>query len=174
MKRTMTIVLPVAVIGFITVAGTAFAQRDAASKARGDAYYFYSGHTYDTHAIDHARILNQYSATGQPVPKEVVKEHSAAIRSNVEAAKKSFAKLSDAAKKDPATAKKLAEVEKHHAKVLEMCDMLDEECLKKEGDSATVCSCCTDIEKELKAAEAVKDSLSKQLKLEKPTPVPTK
>jgi hypothetical protein len=52
--------------------------------------------------------------------------------------------------------------------------MLDEECLKKEGDSAIICSCCTDIEEELKAADAAKDSLSKQLKLEKPAPVPTK
>jgi hypothetical protein len=153
-------------IGVSLAASTALAQRDAGSKIRGDAYSTNAASTYGSHAYDHARILNQYSATGQPVPKEVIKEHTDAVRSNVAAAKKAYSKLSDAAKKD--AAKQLAAIEEHHAKVLEMCKMLDAECAKDEGDSATVCACCNDMEKELKAAAEDHAKLHKQLKLNAP------
>jgi hypothetical protein len=166
MKSKLILTLSLCLLGIAALSRPASAQRPAYAKARGDANNFYSGQTYGSHATDHARLLNQYSATGQPVPKAVLQEHSAAIRTNVEAAKKSFANLGEKVNKDPAAAKALAEVEKHQAKVLEMCSMLDAECAKAEGDATMICSCCTDIEKELKAAAAAEHELSKQLKIE--------
>ncbi len=144
----------------------AFAQRPAAAKARGDAYNFYSGQTWGNSAYEQARILNQYSASGAPVPKAVVQEHATAIRSNVEGARRAYSGLSEKTKNDPEAKKQLAEIEKHHAKALEICDKLDAECAKPEGDSVAVCSCCTDVEKELKAADAAHQELTKKLKVE--------
>jgi hypothetical protein len=148
------------------VATAAFAQPSAAAKARGDNYNWYSGQTYGSTAYEHARILNQYSTAGKAVPKEVIQEHSTAIRSNVEGARKAYSRLTEETKKNPEVAKKLTEIEKHHAKVLAACDMLDGECAKAEGDSAVVMSCCVDIAKELKAANAAHHDLTKKLKVE--------
>ncbi len=155
--------------------GAAFAQRDAGSKIRGDAYNVWTGSTYQGNAVQHARILNQYSATGEPVPKNVIQEQSQAIRSNLEGAQRAYSKLSESAKKDKEAAKHLAEIEEHHAMALKMCDMLDGLCVKPEGDSAIVCKCCSEMEKELKAAEAAHEKLMQQLKIEKPgVPAPRK
>ena len=151
--------------GMLFVASPVFAQRDAGSKVRGDAYQLNSGSTYTGHAYDHARILSDYSAAGQPVPKAVVKEHADAIRHNLTASKKAIAGLSDDAKKE--AAKSLAIIDKAHAKALEACNMLDECCAKGDGDSTVVMKCCATATDELKAAQAEQEKLSKQLKLEK-------
>ena len=95
-------------------AGTALAQQAADAKVRGDAYYFYLGEVYRGHAGDHAFLLNQYSSTGKPVPKEVIQEHAAAMRADIEAAQKSYVKISAAAKKDPSVGAELKGIEKHH------------------------------------------------------------
>src|SRR5580704_9966721 len=81
--------------------GLALAQRPADAKVRGDAYYFYLGEVYRGHAGDHGFLLNQYSATGKPVPTEVIQEHATAIQANIEAAQKSYVKITAGAKKDP-------------------------------------------------------------------------
>jgi len=152
--------------GMLFVASPAIsAPRDAGSKIRGDAYQFDSGSTYTGHAYDHARVLSDYSAGGQPVPKAVVKEHADAIRHNVTASKKAIAGLSDDAKKE--AAKSLAIIDKAHAKALEACNMLDECCAKGDGDSTVVMKCCATATDELKAAQAEQEKLAKQLKLEK-------
>lgn len=153
----------------LSLASPALAQRDAGSKIRGDAYQSNSAATYQSHANDHGRILRDYSATGQPVPKVVVKEHADAIRSNVTAAKKAYAGLSDQAKKD--AAKSLAIIEKAHASVFETCNMLDECCATGEGKSTVVAKCCSTVADDLKAAQAEHDKLMKLLKIETPKPL---
>jgi hypothetical protein len=158
-----TLVLAVTVA---TTATTIFAQRPASAKARDDAYNFYTGQTWGNGAYEHARILNQYSSTGTPVPKQVIQEHATAIRQGVEGARRAYSGLSDKTKKDPTVAKKLAEIEACHTKVLATCDMLDKECAKAEGDATTVMSCCTDITKELETANAAHQALTKQLNME--------
>lgn len=94
----------------------------AKSKLSGDAYYFHLGEVYDAHAYEHASILHECCVEGEQVPMGVLEEEMAAIRSNVEAANRAYQKLSDAAKKNPTTAKKLAEIAKFHAGILEHCD----------------------------------------------------
>ncbi len=119
-----------------TTGGSALAQRAADAKVRGDAYYFYVGEVYRGHAGDHAFMLNQYSATGEPVPKEIVQEHAAAIRANIVAAQKSYSKVSAAAKKDPSATAGLKAIEKHHTAAIALCDKLDAEGAKQHGDAA--------------------------------------
>ena len=153
------------VVCTICAAGPALAQRAADSKVRGDAYYLYLGEIYRGHAGDHAFILNEFSATGQPVPKDIVAEHAGAIRANVAASQKAYGKLSAAVKKDPKAAAHLDEIDKHHSAVLEMCDKLDAEASKDEGDSSTVCGACEEILKNVDAADEVHKRLAKQLRI---------
>jgi hypothetical protein len=153
--------------------GLVLAQRPADAKVRGDAYYFYLGEVYRGHAGDHGFLLNQYSATGKPVPTDVIQEHAAAIRTNIEAAQKSYIKVTAAAKKDPNVVAGLKGIEKNHATALSLCDKLDAECTKREGDSATICATCEGIGNALDAADATHQKLLKQLKiapLESPGP----
>jgi hypothetical protein len=170
MKKFLSLALVAMAVASLGLAETALAQRDAGSKIQGN-YNFYSGsagRTYQRHAYDHSRVLNSYASGNERVPKAVAQEHAKAIRQNVESSKKAYSRLSEAAKKDAAAAKHLADIHAAHAKVLAMCDMLDAECMKAEGDSVTICKCCADIEKDLKAADEAHDKLMKQLKLEEP------
>ncbi len=157
----------------VLAGGSAFAQRGADAKVRGDAYYFYLGEVYRGHAGDHAFLLNQYSATGTPVPTEVIQEHAAAIRTNIEAAQKSYVKISAAKKKDPSVGAALKGIEKHHTNALALCDKLDAECAKSEGDATKICAACDGLEAACDGADAVHQKLLKQLKiapLETPAP----
>ena len=161
-------------VGYLaTAGGPALAQPAAGAKIRGDAYYFYAGEVYRGHAGDHAFMLNQYSSTGEPVPKEIIQEHAAAMRANIEGAQKSYLKVSAAAKKDPSAANKLREIEKRHTAALALCDKLNTESAKREGDAAKVCAACDGIGEQLDGADEVHKKLVTQLKimpLEPPAP----
>src|SRR5262245_46672592 len=80
----------------------AWAQRDAASKIDGAAYeapYFYdTSDMYQQNAYEHARVLQTATSSGVPVPQAVAKEHAAAIRSNLHAARKHIGNLKNTAK----------------------------------------------------------------------------
>lgn len=140
----------------------AYAQRDAGSKVRGDYYLFDSAGTYQNHAYDHARVLNQYATEGTPVPKAIIQEHANALRYNVESSKRAYSKVSDAATKNAEVAKLIASIKAHQEKALETCNMLDMEA-KDDGDAKTVMKCCTEAEAELKAAAAEHEQLLKLL-----------
>jgi hypothetical protein len=100
------------------------------SKLRGDAFFFHLGETYDSHAYDHARILHRYDANGEPVPMEVIESQIEAIRADISAANKAYGKLSDSARKNRDTAKKLAEIATFHAGILKLCDEVDADARK--------------------------------------------
>lgn len=125
MHRIACVVLTALAVAFVTV-GTALGEQ-AKSKLKGDAYYFHHGEVCDAHAYDHARILHQYAGDGEPVPADVIEEQTASIRKNIDDANKAYAKLSEAAKKNPQTAKRLAEVKAFHAGILKLCNELDQE-----------------------------------------------
>ncbi|HEX4142313.1 MAG TPA: hypothetical protein VHY91_02080 [Pirellulales bacterium] len=154
------------VAGIVAAAGgTARAQRAADAKIRGDAYYFYVGEVYRGHAGDHAFMLNQYSSTGEPVPKEIIQEHASAMRADIAAAQKSYTKVSAAAKKDPSAAAGLKTIEKHHTAAIALCEKLDAEGAKQQGDAMKVCAACDGIGEQLDAADEVHKKLVKQLKI---------
>ncbi len=160
MKTWITAVL--VVVGLSSVARPAWAQRDAGSKIRGDAYEIWSGGNYNDHAYDHAQLLNRYSAAGATVPAPVIEEHASAIRSNVESSKRSYSRVSEAAQKNPAVAKLVASINAHGQRATQLCVMLDKEAME-DGDSATVMKHCAEAEKELKAAADEHEQLLKLL-----------
>lgn len=132
----------------------ALAQQDVARRIPLDAYYFYEGQTYDAHAYDWARFLNQFSATRELVPIDAVQEVVKAIRRNVEAAQKAYSKLSDATKKNPQSARKLAQIEKEHTRILDLCTTLDPRKDTSAAESETICAHCQEIERHLTAVHS--------------------
>jgi cytochrome c556 len=145
MKLATRLIRPAAILLLLTAA--AYAD-DASSSKREVRYYAAAGKTYNMHANDHARMLGKFAAaTNQPVPAEVVREHTAAIRANVSRAKQSFAKLGDAAQ-NPKVAAQLAEIQKRLAAVTKQVDTLESE---KDVDAKAVLAATADISADLKA-----------------------
>jgi nicotinic acid phosphoribosyltransferase len=95
-------------------------------KLQGDSYFFSMGQMYDLHAFQHARMLHKFTVAHQMVPAEVLAEHIAAIRMNVAAAEKSFARLSEQTRHKPDTAAKLAEIRAYNKKILQVCDQVQQ------------------------------------------------
>ena len=165
-------------LGAATSPTAAFAQRSAASKARGDAYYFYTGEAYGGAATQQAQILNQYSSAGGPVPPEVVQEHATAIRNNVEGARKAYSHLSDKAKKHTQKGHdKLAESTNSHARHSPSNRKALGDGMPKGGcQPQTVAACCQEIEDELKSVDTKHHDLTKKLKVKtcrRPKLIPT-
>lgn len=160
MKPTRNVLVAI-LIGLSTT--PAFAQRDAGSKIRGDAYRPFSARSYNRGALDHARVLNYYSRSYQVIPTETAQEHAAEVRRNLDLARKEAAKLKPQAKSDPTVAKHLAALNKHYDEADRMCSMLVEECAKADGDTTAIMECCSSLDKSLQAADAEHEKLMKHL-----------
>jgi hypothetical protein len=147
--------------------------RGAGSKSLGQDYHFYTGSHYSRHAADHSQLLSYYTDAEQPVPAEVAKTHTAEIRKNVEASRRSYSTLKKATADNKAAQEHLDTIEKHQKAALAAIDKLDEHAAKDKGDHAAIGACCVDIHKELMAADEAAAKLQKELKLDK-LPAPTK
>ncbi|MGD9723011.1 MAG: hypothetical protein AB7O59_17430 [Pirellulales bacterium] len=165
--KKKSLVLAVACLGLLNHA--AYAQRSAGSKMLGTAYEGWSGGMYQSHAYDHAVVLQNYAAAGEQVPQEVARRHVEAVRSNLMAAKKSYANLATAHKDDATAAKHLAAIDEHHTKALALCDKIDTESAKGDAAAKGVHECCSTAADHIKAAQAEHDKLMKHLKVNKPT-----
>ncbi len=124
----------------------------AVNSLRGSQYYVAAGKTYNIHAHDHVRMLGKYAvASDKPVPKGVIKEHVAAIRSNIKNALAAYTKLGDSAKDNPTVQKQLAEIQKHLASVSQQVSHLDDQATDEGVESKLVLSEATAMAKDLKA-----------------------
>jgi hypothetical protein len=136
-----------AILSAFTPAASALTASDASKRA--DHYFVSAGKTYNMHAHDHVRILSKYAkASNEAVPADVLKEHTAAIRANVEQAQKSYAKLAASASSSPDVAKQLAEIQKHLDAVTKQVATLESE---KAVDAKLVVSATDAITADLKA-----------------------
>jgi hypothetical protein len=119
-----------------------------------DAYYVWSGGVHQTHARDEARLLKWYSmAEDIPAPK-ATQEHAAKIRSDLEAARKDYGGLSQKMRSDKTASKHLENIEAHLTKAITACDRLDAECAKGKCNPKALGSCCSNLDRELDAANA--------------------
>ena len=96
------------------------------------------------------------------------------MRANIVAAQKSYGKVSAAAKKDPAAAARLKEIEKHHTgRDCAVRPSSMPRAAKPQGDATKICAACDGIGEQLDGADEVHKKLVKQLKiapLEPPAP----
>ncbi len=130
----------------------AFGIRDAAAKADDDAYYFYAGEMYRTHAYDNADILTQYASLNRPVPIAVIEEHTAAIRSNLLASEKAYGRLSKQYKSNSEAEKHLVRMHEHDKNALAALDKVDTDERKGKADPKKLAADAKAVQTELSAA----------------------
>jgi len=162
MRKNLLLVALCAASGFFSLAGTTLAQeigkdyafgiRDAAAKADNDAYYFYAGEMYRSHAYDNADILTQYASLNRPVPIAVIEEHTAAIRNNLVASEKSYARLSKQYKSNPEAEKHLARMHEHDKNALAALDKVDVDEKAGKADPKKLAGDAKTVQTELSAA----------------------
>jgi hypothetical protein len=140
----------------------------AGRKISGSVYRPYSARTYSRHAINHAQALQYYGKNYATVPQDTAKEHAGEVRRNVDAFGKELAKLEAEYKDDAEATKLIADIRDHHKKAAEHCGMLEAECAKHNAAGGAIASCCDDMLKELRAADAAHDKLLKHLRIPLP------
>ncbi len=143
------------VLGMLIGPVVASAQDAAADKRRGDEYYLAAGKLYNRHIYDHAFLLHQYAVAGQAVPDHVLKEHIDGMKSDLTAAKASYARLSDKPKSDPAAAKKLADINARLARIEGAIGQLEHaSAALQDADAKIVMDLASEVSQSAKASHA--------------------
>lgn len=155
MNGCRVLFLLVVALGMIAPTGKMMAQQAAASDRRGDEYILAIAKMYQRHIYDHAQILHQYGALGATIPDEVLKEHLSGMRSELSAAKATFARLSNKAKNHAETNKKLATVEAKFADIGKAVDALEKaSASQQDTDSQAILNLTKQVTSSAKAAHA--------------------
>jgi len=165
----------VAVVAMATLLGipSAFAQRDAGSKIRGE-YNFYGGAASRSMrgARETSQAYRQYVRTApqQKVNQEVAKEAADTIGDYIAKAQKHMAWMRKQAEagKDKQTLTALDSIDKNLADAAKSHAEMRETCLKDNVDAAASMECCKMIDDSLSAAIADHDKLMKRLAGKKP------
>ncbi len=175
MKYVNKSVALVAVLAIATLLGipSAFAQRDAGSKIRGE-YNFYGGSASRSMrgARETSQAYRQYVQTApqQKVNQEVAKEAADAIGSYITKAQAHMAWMRKQAEsgKDKETLTSLDSIDKNLAAASKSHKDMHEMCMKANVDAAGSMKCCQQVDDSLAAAIAEHDKLMKRLAGDKP------
>jgi hypothetical protein len=165
----------VAVLAIATLLGipSAFAQRDAGSKIRGEYNFYGSSASRSMRgAREMSQAYRQYvrSAPQQKVNQEVAKEAADAIGDYIAKAQKHMAWMRKQAQtdNDKATLASLDVIDKNLAGAAKSHAEMRETCLKDNVDAAGSMECCKMIDDSLARAIAEHDKLMKRLAGTKP------
>ena len=164
---TRRVAMLAALIAAFGMTGSAFAQRDAGSKARGEFGNYWSTQSSGRsirHATEYNADLHQYLTAEPNVDPAYIKKQSAEIGRNLEAAKKDIANVKkDVPAGDKEAAAQVTKVEQHLATAAEKHEQLHQ-CCKKDGmDVKGAATCCKEMMDALKAVQAEHDALVKKL-----------
>jgi hypothetical protein len=163
-SKTVVLTLALVALGATAVPG----QRAASTKELGTAYDMWSSGVYFNHALDHSRVLQNYSTYGQPVPRQIVQRHAEAIRSNLAAAKTSYAGLAEKHPDDETVKSHLATLDEHHGKATEALDKLDAAAAGGDADSKAVKKHSANAIRSLRGAKMTHNELMQHLGVENP------
>ena len=130
-----------------------------------NGYRVHSATTYYSNAIGHAEALESYANEKTGISPETAKEHVNGVRQYVNASSKELAKLEATTRSDKEAQALIAGIKTHQGHAMESCNMVESECVKQRIDGVVLASCCTNMSKELKAADALHDKLLKHLKI---------
>lgn len=167
---------PVVVLTLLALtvpASTAYAQRDAGAKLRGE-YGFYGGGagTALRSARESSATYQQYGKSTQTVNPQVARDAADTIGTYITKANAHFAYMRKQAQaasdKDTLTA--LDSIDKHLAAAAKSHAEMKETCLKDHVEGAPVMECCKHIDNHLAAAIAEHDKLMKKLAGNKAAP----
>lgn len=159
--------------GLVLADATAFAQRDAGAKFRGEFGTDFWSSTrsagrYLQSANDGCQDLYQYTNTTPAIVPSVAKKASEDISKNVDAAKKYLGAVRKEAAGDKAVVAKLDAIEKHLAAAMDHHKKMHEECCKDHVDAEKTADCCSDMITELEKAQAEHRALMRLLNPPKP------
>jgi hypothetical protein len=161
-------------VAAVVVCQPAFAQRSAGSKILGTAYdypYFYrSAGAYQESAYQHADLLRESVSYGEPVPQAIAREHTAAIRQNVQAADKKYAAIRKLAGDHKQVKQHLDAIDAHHKAVLGHADKIDAHVASGTGDAAAVEASSHAAAESLKSAQAEHEKLMQYFGKPQPKP----
>ena len=167
-QRMFVSVVTLSAIVAVGLPSTAWAQRDAGAKMRGE-YNFYgrSAGSSMRGARDYSNYYREY-AQGAPekqVNPEVAREAADAIGTYITKARRHFAWMRTQAEgaKDQETLVSLDLIDKHLATAAKSHHEMHETCLKANVEAAGSMKCCQEIDDELAAAIAEHDKLMKRL-----------
>jgi hypothetical protein len=161
-----------AIAVLVAAGGTAYAQRDAGSKIRGE-YNFYGSSAGRSlrGAREYARSYQQYVRTApqQKVEQHVAQETADAIGDYITKAEKHFAWMRKQAQAagDKQTLTSLDSIDKHLADAKKHHQGLCEYCAKDAVEAKGSMECCQEIDAALAKAIAEHDNLMKRLVGEK-------
>jgi hypothetical protein len=162
MRRTLFLSAVCAGLSWPALSSPAFAQRDAASKPLGDAYYFYAAKTFGNHAADHVQILRQFISTSGvvPFPTDWIEDHVRAVRTNLSSAGWAYTQLSPRIQNDPSGQQQLTEIRQQQAQVLKICDQLDAACAKPAADLKDISPLVDELQSSLSGERALQQELA--------------
>ena len=180
MFRTLrSLLLMATIVSAVLMMGhSAFAQRDAGAKARGEySVPFWSSRSSARRisaAHEYARDFQRYVAANPKPDPVVVKEVTSEIGKNLDEAKKHLAQL----KKDFGANKEavagIEGIEKQLAAAFDQHKMLCECCEKEAFDKIATMECCSDLAKKLDKILTDHDELMHKLSPKAATPAPKK
>lgn len=164
--KTSSVVLTVAAMAMI--ASTAFAQRDAGAKIRGEySFYGNSGGSAMRSARDSSTYYRQYvqAAPAQQVNPEVAREAADTIGTYITKAQRHMAWMRQqaSAANDKETLTALDSIDKNLATARKAHHEMHDACLKVTVDGGASMKCCQQIDEALAAAIADHDKLMKKL-----------
>lgn len=161
MRRLSTFLLTAAVL---LAAQSAFAQRDAGAKVRGEYNFNGSAATRSMQgARGYARDYREYAQSAQKVSPEVAKETADSIGQYITKAQKHMAWMRKQAAGDKETLTSLDSIDKKLADAATSHAALHECCVKDNVDAKDSMKCCKEIDDSLTKAISEHDTLMKRL-----------
>lgn len=154
----------------LAIPSTAYAQRDAGSKIRGEyGFYGNSGGSAMRSARDYSHYYRQYAQQAQPVNPEVAREAADSIGTYLIKAQRHFAWMRTQAQagNDKDTLAALDDIDKNLAAAAKSYHEMHDTCLKASVDSGASMKCCQQIDEHLSKAITEHDKLMKRLAGEK-------
>ena len=179
LRTPRSLLLMATIVSAVLLTGhSAFAQKDAGAKARGEhSVPFWSSRVSARRisaANDYARDFQRYIAANPKPDPAVVKEVTTEIGNNLDEAKKHLAQL----KKDFGANKEavagIESIEKQLAAAFDQHKMLCECCEKEAFDKIATMECCSDLAKKLDKILTDHDELMHKLSPKAATPAPKK
>ena len=172
MRHLTRPLIALALLALVVPVSTAFAQRDAGSKIRGE-YNFYGGAAGRSmrSAREYSQSYREYARTApdKKVNPEVAREAADSIGTYITKAQKHFAWMRKQAQasNDKQTLTALDGIDKNLADAAKSHAEMHETCLKDNVDAAASMECCKVIDDSLAKAIAEHDKLMKRLATKK-------
>ncbi len=166
----MSVLAAMLVIATTFAPSVATAQKSAGWKIQGDYSPFWSNQSAGRrlrHAADYSRGLNAYADNAKTIAPDAAKSEAAELGRNLEAAKKEFARIRDAAD-DKEILATLDAIDQHLVKASEHYKQLHAEC---HGDCKPdqIMTCCGTITEELERAMTEHKKLLQTFAPQKPS-----